>query len=42
MDEMKAVDLGHVMSTIRASGRPNTVLWQAPDTIAWAATADRS
>ncbi len=37
MDEMKAVDLGQVMSTIRASGRPNTVLWQAPDSIAFVA-----
>jgi hypothetical protein len=25
MDEMKAVDLGQVMSSIRASGRPNTL-----------------
>ena len=37
MDEMKAVDLGQVMSSIRASGRPNTVLWQAPDSIAFVA-----
>lgn len=34
---MKAVDLGEVMSGIRASGRPNTVLWQAPDSIAFVA-----
>ena len=37
MDEMKAVDLGQVMSSIRASGRPNTVLWQAPDSVAFVA-----
>src|SRR5262245_43118460 len=37
MDEMKAVDLGQVMNTIRSSGRPNTVLWQAPDSIAFVA-----
>ena len=37
MDEMKAVDLGQVMSSIRDSGRPNTVLWQAPDSIAFVA-----
>ena len=37
MDEMKAVDLKQVMSSIRASGRPNTVLWQAPDSIAFVA-----
>jgi 3-hydroxyanthranilate 3,4-dioxygenase len=37
MDEMKAVNLGEVMQAIRASGRPNTVLWQAPDSIAFVA-----
>ena len=37
MDGMKAVDLEEVMSSIRASGRPNTVLWQAPDSIAFVA-----
>ena len=37
MDELKAVDLGQVMTTIRNSGRPNTVLWQAPDSIAFVA-----
>ena len=37
MDELKAVDLGQVMSRIRESGRPNTVLWQAPDSIAFVA-----
>src|SRR6266576_4484933 len=37
MDEIKAVDLGQVMSSIRGSGRPNTVLWQAPDSIAFVA-----
>jgi 3-hydroxyanthranilate 3,4-dioxygenase len=37
MDELKAVDLGQVMTTIRASGRPNTVLWQAADSIAFVA-----
>jgi 3-hydroxyanthranilate 3,4-dioxygenase len=37
MDEMKAVDLGHFMSSIRGSGRPTSVLWQAPDTIAFVA-----
>src|SRR2546427_10891508 len=37
MDEMRAVDLGRVMTTIRNSSRPNTVLWQAPDTIAFVA-----
>ena len=37
MDDMKAVDLGQVMSSIRGSGRPNTVLWQAPDSIAFVA-----
>ena len=37
MDEMRAVDLGQVMSTIRNSARPNTVLWQAPDSIAFVA-----
>ena len=34
---MKAVNLGDVMSSVRASGRPNTVLWQTPDTIAFVA-----
>src|SRR6266487_1693153 len=37
MDEMRAVDLGQVMTTIRNSSRPNTVLWQAPDSIAFVA-----
>jgi 3-hydroxyanthranilate 3,4-dioxygenase len=37
MDEMKAVNLGEVMNTIRGSGHPNTVLWQAPDSIAFVA-----
>ena len=37
MDEIKAVDLGQVMTSIRTSGRPNTVLWQAPDSIAFVA-----
>src|SRR5262245_35528258 len=37
MDELKAVDLGQVMSSIRGSGRPNTVLWQAPDSVAFVA-----
>ena len=34
---MKAVNLGDVMSSVRASGRPNTVLWQTPDSIAFVA-----
>ena len=34
---MKAVNLGDVMRSIRDSGRPNTVLWQAPDSIAFVA-----
>ena len=37
MDDMKSVNLGEVMNTIRGSGRPNTVLWQAPDSIAFVA-----
>ncbi len=37
MDELKAVNLGQVMTAIKASGRPNTVLWQAPDSIAFVA-----
>ena len=37
MDELKAVDLRQVMSTILSSGRPNTVLWQAPDSLAFVA-----
>ena len=37
MSEMKAVNLGEVMTAIRGSGRPNTVLWQAPDSIAFVA-----
>ena len=37
MDEMKAVDLAQVMTGIKSSGRPNTVLWQAPDSIAFVA-----
>ena len=37
MDEVKAVNLGQVMATIKNSGRPNTVLWQAPDSIAFVA-----
>lgn len=34
---MKAVNLGEVMQTIKGSGRPNTVLWQTPDSIAFVA-----
>jgi 3-hydroxyanthranilate 3,4-dioxygenase len=37
MSEMKAVNLGDVITAIRGSGRPNTVLWQAPDSIAFVA-----
>ena len=37
MDDVKAINLGQVMSTIVSSGRPNTVLWQAPDSIAFVA-----
>jgi 3-hydroxyanthranilate 3,4-dioxygenase len=37
MDELKAVDLRHVMTSIVSSGRPNTVLWQAPDSLAFVA-----
>ena len=37
MDDVKAINLGQVMSTITSSGRPNTVLWQAPDSIAFVA-----
>ena len=37
MDEMKAVALDEVMTSIKSSGRPNTVLWQAPDSIAFVA-----
>jgi 3-hydroxyanthranilate 3,4-dioxygenase len=37
MDELKAVNLGEVMTRIAGSGRPNTVLWQAPDSIAFVA-----
>ena len=37
MDEMKAVNLGEVMRAISASGRPNRVLWQASDSIAFVA-----
>jgi 3-hydroxyanthranilate 3,4-dioxygenase len=37
MDDMEAVDLGQVMSGIQKSGRPNAVLWQAPDSIAFVA-----
>ena len=37
MDELKAVDLRQVMTTIQGSGRPNTVLWQAADSIAFVA-----
>jgi 3-hydroxyanthranilate 3,4-dioxygenase len=37
MDEMEAVDLRSVMAGIQASGRPNRVLWQAPDSIAFVA-----
>ena len=37
MDEMKAVNLGDVMTTIKGSGRPNTVLWQEDDTLAFVA-----
>src|SRR5262247_1138287 len=37
MPDMKAVNLGEVMTAIRVSGRPNTVLWQAPDSIAFVA-----
>ena len=37
MDDVKAVNLGQVMTTIKSSGRPNTVLWQAPDSIAFVA-----
>jgi 3-hydroxyanthranilate 3,4-dioxygenase len=37
MDEMQAVNLGEVMRAIQGSGRPNTVLWQAPDSIAFVA-----
>jgi len=33
--ELKAVNLGQVMATIKHSDRPNTVLWQAPDSIAF-------
>jgi 3-hydroxyanthranilate 3,4-dioxygenase len=34
---MKAVNLGEVMSSVRASGRPNTVLWQTADSVAFVA-----
>ena len=34
---MKAVNLGEVMSSVNASGRPNTVLWQTPDSVAFVA-----
>lgn len=34
---MKAVTLGDVMAGVRASGKPNTVLWQTPDSIAFVA-----
>ena len=34
---MKAVNLGEVMQSVRASGRPNTVLWQTPDSVAFVA-----
>jgi len=37
MDEMRAVSFRQVMSDIRSSTRPNTVLWQAPDSIAFVA-----
>jgi 3-hydroxyanthranilate 3,4-dioxygenase len=37
MDEMRAVSFGQVMSDIRQSTRPTTVLWQAPDSIAFVA-----
>jgi len=37
MDELKAVNLDQVMTSIKGSGRPNTVLWQAPDSIAFVA-----
>jgi 3-hydroxyanthranilate 3,4-dioxygenase len=37
MREMKAVNLDEVMTAIRGSGRPNTVLWQAADSIAFVA-----
>jgi 3-hydroxyanthranilate 3,4-dioxygenase len=34
---MKVVNLGEVMQSVRDSGRPNTVLWQTPDSIAFVA-----
>jgi 3-hydroxyanthranilate 3,4-dioxygenase len=37
MDEMTAVNLGQVMTSIKGSGRPNTVLWQHEDSIAFVA-----
>ena len=37
MDDMKAVNLVEVMTRIGSSGRPNTVLWQTPDSIAFVA-----
>jgi 3-hydroxyanthranilate 3,4-dioxygenase len=37
MDDMKSVNLGEVMTRIMGSGRPNTVLWQTPDSIAFVA-----
>ncbi len=37
MDDMKAVNLGEVMTRIGSSGRPNSVLWQTADSIAFVA-----
>ena len=37
MSDLEAVDLRRVMTSIASSGRPNTVLWQAEDSIAFVA-----
>jgi len=37
MDEMRAVDLGQVTNSIRNATRPVSVLWQAPDSVAFVA-----
>src|SRR5438128_12094439 len=37
MVELTSDDLGQFSSRISVSGRPNTVLWQAPDSIAFVA-----
>jgi 3-hydroxyanthranilate 3,4-dioxygenase len=37
MSELRAVNLGEIMETIRRSPSPVRILWQAPDTIAFVA-----